>query len=234
MGMKGFTNYNIDAVIKFGGSLLFEESQCRAAIGGLAEANSRGRRLLIMPGGGPTDKTIEGLDRRHPFQHDTHHRACARAQDQTGLMISDPCFSCSLEPAETLEEARRILDRGRVAVLLPSRLIALLDPFERTWDITSDAMSVWLAWLVSARLAIILTDVDGIFAPGHINDSEHLIPAITASELAQLGQTSVDACTAPFLNERYVESWVLNGRHPERMLAVLGGNQTIGTHITRG
>jgi aspartokinase-like uncharacterized kinase len=231
--MRGFTDYRVDCVIKFGGSLLLDEKRCRAAIDGLVEAASRGHRLLIMPGGGPTDKTIEGLDRRHPFHPDTHHRACARAQDQTGLMISDPCFSSSLEPAETLEDVRRILDRGRVAVLLPSRLIAALDPFERTWEITSDAMAIWLAWLVSARLAIILTDVDGVFAPGHINEKDHLIASIAASQLEQLGHTSVDACTAPFLNERYVDSWVLNGSHPERMLAVLAGEQAIGTHIVR-
>jgi 5-(aminomethyl)-3-furanmethanol phosphate kinase len=234
MSTRGFTDYNVDCVIKFGGSLLFDEKQCRAAINGLTDANSSGYRLLIMPGGGPTDKTIESLDRRHPFHRNTHHRACARAQDQTGLMISDPCFSSSLQPAETLEEVRCIIDSGRVAVLLPSRLIAMLDPFERTWDITSDAMAVWLAWLVSARRAVILTDVDGIFTPGHINEEGYLIPSITASNLADLGHTSVDACTAPFLCERYVDSWVLNGRYSERLLAILAGEQAIGTHIVKG
>lgn len=231
MASRGFTAYRVGAVVKFGGSLLADETACRAAIAALIAARDAGHRLLVMPGGGPTDKAIEKLDARHPFQADTHHRACARAQDQTGLMICDPVFSDVLRPAETLEEARRILDAGDVAVLLPSRLIFDLDPFERTWDLTSDAMSVWLAWLVGAPVAVILTDVDGVYRPDHIGEPEHLIPELGALQLAAMGHTAVDRCTAPFLAEKRIDAWILNGAHPARLVEALRGERPRGTRV---
>ncbi len=69
-----------------------------------------GRRVFVVPGGGPTDKAIEAIDQRHSLAPDTHHRACARAQDQTGLMICDPAFSRILTPCEN---SRRGQESGR-------------------------------------------------------------------------------------------------------------------------
>jgi 5-(aminomethyl)-3-furanmethanol phosphate kinase len=231
MTTPGFTRYGVDAVVKFGGSLLADEVRCRAAIGALITASRAGFGLLVLPGGGPTDKEIERLDSRHPFHPNTHHRACARAQDQTGLMISDPVFSDALRAVETLEEARRVLATSAIPVLLPSRIIFDLDPFERTWDLTSDAMGAWLAWLVDAPLVIILTDVEGLFPPDGIGVADRLIETIGADELAKMGHTAVDRCTAPFLAEKGIDAWILDGGEPTRLLGALEGRRPRGTHV---
>lgn len=231
MKIRGFIDYRIDAVVKFGGSLLNDADKCSSAIKALVAARDMGTRVLVIPGGGPTDKTIEALDARHPYAPDTHHRACARAQDQTGLMISDPVFSDALHPCETLEEVRAALDDKKVAVLLPSRLIFDLDPFERTWEITSDAMAAWFAWLVHAKQLVILTNVAGVFADGRIDSPEALIREISATDLMELGHTAVDACTAPFLAATRIDCWVLDGDKPERLVEALSGKSPTGTFI---
>jgi aspartokinase-like uncharacterized kinase len=186
---------------------------------------------MVVPGGGPTDNTIESLDREYGFDPDTHHRACARAQDQTGLMICDSSLSDALRPCEDLEEARRCLDAGQVAVLLPSRLIFALDPFERTWEITSDAMAAYFAWLVRCPRVLILTNVDGIYRDRAVGDPAKLVRRAAASELAPMGQTAVDSCTGPFLDAHGLSAWVLNGAHPERVLAAVRGEDVLGTYI---
>lgn len=227
----GFVDYDIDAVVKVGGSLLSNETLCRGTVKALAGQASKGFRLLVVPGGGPTDNTIESLDAVYKFQPDTHHRACARAQDQTGLMICDESLGSMLSPCETLEEVQSALGAGKVAVLLPSRLIFDLDPFARTWDITSDAIAAYFAWLVTSKQLIMVTNVDGVHLDAAVDDSTKLIERITASELEHLGHTAVDACVAPFLRSKCMNAWVLNGAHADRIGVALRGGTPRGTYI---
>ena len=229
--MQGFTDYKIDAVIKFGGSILADKDMCQKTINSITGLVENGYRIMVVPGGGPTDNTIEALDKRHPFNPDTHHRACARAQDQTGLMISDPVWNSRLIPCETLEEVKKANDSYMAGVILPSRLIFDLDPFERTWEITSDAMSVYFSWLVGAKHTIILTNVDGVYLDGKIGDRDKLIKSIMASELESLGHTAVDVCTPAFLNAKKMNCFVMNGQRSETMLDFLNGKEVTGTFI---
>ena len=228
---KGFVDYRISAVIKFGGSLLKEPDACQGALDALSRAAAGGHRLLVVPGGGPTDDAIEVLDARHALHPNTHHYACALAQDQTGLILCDPLWRADVSWCRTLKSARRIIDDGRVAVLLPSKLIFALDPFARTWEITSDAMAVYFSWLVAAQRTIILTNVDGIYPPDKVGEPDALIASITATDLEMMGGTAVDACTPGYLQSKQMDCWVLHGGYPARLLTLLDGGTPVGTLI---
>ncbi|MCI0500399.1 MAG: aspartate kinase [Epsilonproteobacteria bacterium] len=229
--MRGFTDYKIDVVIKFGGSILSNQVMCQKTIDSISQLARRGYRVMVIPGGGPTDNTIEDLDKKHPFHFNTHHRACARAQDQTGLMISDPVWNSEFVACETLEEVIKANDQFKVGVLLPSRLIFDLDPFERTWEITSDAMSVYFSWLVSAKHTVVLTNVDGVYKDGDIGNSEKLIKEITATDLEEMGHTAVDVCTPAFLRNRKMDCFVMNGQNSELILDYISNKDVVGTLI---
>ena len=229
--IPGYVNYGIDAVIKFGGSLLENKDRCQFAIDGIIKCTDLGLRILVIPGGGPTDNTIEALDKITPFAENTHHQACARAQDQTGLMISDKVFSNKLTPCNTLENVRNALDDHKVAVLLPSYLIFAVDPFEKTWDISSDGMAAWFAWLVKAQNLVILTNVDGVYRDGKVSDEGYFIPEITASELIQMGHTAVDISTPYFLKQEKLNALVINGNKADMLHAALTGKSIKGTKI---
>ena len=229
--IPGYVDYGFDAVVKFGGSLLIDEALTNAAISSIEYTLATGKRILVVPGGGPTDKAIEAINQRHRLAPDTHHRACARAQDQTGLMICDPALSRNLSPCETLDEAQSLARNGRIPVLLPARIIFAIDPFERSWDITSDGIAVWFSWLVSAPLAMILTNVDGIFHPGSDFKTTPVIPRVSASELRNWGHTAVDKCVADFALRKKLRVWVGHGGYAERLSGALSGRETIGTFI---
>lgn len=233
MSSKGFVDYRVSATVKFGGSLLKDPGTCQGALDALSKGATDGHRLLVVPGGGPTDDTIEVLHSRHALHPNTHHYACALAQDQTGLMLCDPLWRSRLSWCSTLESARHIMDDGQVAVLLPSQLIRSLDPFERSWDITSDAIAVYFSWLVQARRTIILTNIDGIYPPGKVGERDALIATIAASDLEALGNTAVDPCTPSYLQSKQMNCWVLNGGHPTRLLALLADGTPVGT-LTKG
>jgi len=227
----GFVDYGFDAVVKFGGSLLIDRTMTKAAIDAVEATIAAGLRVLVIPGGGPTDKAIEAIDRNSPLSPDTHHRACARAQDQTGLMIADRAFSSILEPCDDLDEARKISHLNRIPVLLPSRIMFAIDPFERTWEITSDAMAVWFAWLVRAPLTAVLTNVDGIYPPEVARVPGACIPTIGALELSSWGHTAVDRCVPLFANRNQITVWVGHGGYSDRLTKALAGDNTVGTYI---
>lgn len=229
--MTGFINYGIDYVIKFGGSILEDFDACKRTIKAISQLPKLGVKVLVIPGGGPTDNTIERLDKTAHFVSFTHHKACARAQDQTGLMICDPVFGDAFTPCQTFEEVNAATEVGKVPVLLPSYTIFACDPFERVWEITSDAMAAWYSWFVHCKNVIIITNVDGVYPADKIGQESALISEITASELLKYGHNAVDACTAPFLKENGINAWIVNGSAPERIIDIVHGRNIIGTFI---
>lgn len=229
--LPGFVRPGLGCVVKIGGSLtrdLDEASRLVAALVALAES---GHRLLVVPGGGRPDKAIEAIDRERPLAPDTAHRACALAQDQTGLILADPAIAPGTKACATVGRCLAALAEGTLPILLPSRLIFTAEPVEPSWDVTSDAVGAWVAWLLGAERYAVLTDVDGVYSAGHIGDPEHLLPEIAAGELAAMGHTSVDACAAAFIAARGIEAAVLNGRHPERVVDWIERRPCRGTLI---
>ena len=232
--IRGFTQFDIDILVKFGGSLTRDLDLCRRLVGVIARLSDTGQRIIVVPGGGRTNKVVEAIDRERPLAPDTALRACALAQDQTGLLLADPGFSDSLVACETLASCRVALDLGKVAVLLPSRLLSDLDPVEPTLDVTSDAVAAWVAWLVAARRLAVLTDVDGVFAGGNLGSKAHLIRHVSASRLSEMGHTAIDACAAAFLDAKRMDCAVLNGNIPDRLLAWAQGRSVVGTIVSGG
>lgn len=230
--MLGFTEYNVDVVIKFGGSLI-ENDNLNEIINSISALADEGKRIVIVPGGGPTDNAIEKIDEKYRFHEDTHHYACARAQDQTGLMISDANFESNLIACEDMYQALKAMDHNKVAVMLPSKIIFAIEPFKRTWDITSDSMALWFSWLVHCDQTIILTNVDGIYSEGNIGDPNYLHDEVRPSELAEMGHTAVDQCAANFIEKYDIDCWVLNGGSPDRIIECVNNGATIGTKICK-
>jgi|GEM_PF-62333 len=214
----GFVQANLGCIVKIGGSLTRDLAEASRLVAALAALAGAGQRILVVPGGGRPDKAIEAIDREWPLASDTAHRACALAQDQTGLILADPGIAGGTVACATVGQCLAALAAGSLPILLPSRLIFAAEPVEPSWDVTSDAVGAWVTWLLGAGRYAILTDVDGVYAAGRVGEPEHLLAEIAAEDLAAMGHTSVDACAAAFIAAKGIEAAVLNGRHPERVV----------------
>ncbi|MGK9233383.1 hypothetical protein KXS07_18315 [Inquilinus limosus] len=229
--LPGFVHPELGCVVKVGGSLTRDLEEASRLVGALAALAGSGQRILVVPGGGRPDKAIEAIDRERPLAPDTAHRACALAQDQTGLILADPAIARDTEACTTVGQCLAALDGGRLPILLPSRLILTAEPVEASWDITSDAIGAWVAWLLGAKRYAVLTDVDGVYAAGRIGEPDQLLAEIAAADLAAMGHTSVDACAAAFIAAKGIEAAVLNGRCPERVVDWIERRPCRGTLI---
>ncbi len=107
------------------------------------------------------------------------------------------------------------------------------DPLENSWDVTSDSIATFVAIQSRAAKILLVTDVDGIFTkdPKKHSDAE-LIPKFAAEKLLKLAsRTSVDKFLPKLLLKTQIDCYVVNGKYPERLEAILAGQETVCTRI---
>jgi 5-(aminomethyl)-3-furanmethanol phosphate kinase len=212
---------DVDWVVKVGGSLFPKDAikLCKALLG---------RNILIICGGGIFADKIRDYDKEMHFSNSANHKAAIICMDILGVLVADRVNGA--EPVYSLEEARRCVDQGKLPVLLPHRLLEYLDPLEHSWRVTSDSLSLAIARHLEAKL-LIATDVDGIYTDEPSSDGAQLIKTISAKKLLNFGQTSVDEILAELLLQYKSDCYVVNGKHPERVISVMEGKNSRYTFI---
>jgi aspartokinase-like uncharacterized kinase len=220
----------MDAVIKIGGSLAEEPERLRVLCAKLGEFAKK-FAIVVVPGGGRFADVVRDFDQRFTLSSGISHRMAILGMDQFGLLLSqiipDSCATYLLSDAKQLSEIRV------VPVFLPSRLMFREEPLENSWDVTSDSIAAYVAGRLHVAKVVLVTDVDGIFTkdPKRHADAT-LIEQLSAEELLRLKQrTSVDRYLPKLLLEVQIDCYVVNGKHPERIEAVLAGQQATCTLI---
>ncbi len=211
---------SLDAVLKVGGSLS-RGMGLRALCREIADLSQR-HSLLIVPGGGDFAEQVREADRRFKLQDTVAHCMALLAMDQYGYLLSQMIPGSSL--TADLDAALDSAITGRAVVLLPSALISKEDPLPHSWQITSDSIAAWIAQRVSCHRLVLLKDVDGL-----LNRNE-LVEALTPEQLAA-HTGGVDEYLSNILYRYPLETWIINGLHPERLSEVLKTGHAVGTRI---
>ena len=220
----------MDAVIKLGGSLS-ENPDTLNALGINLSQLAIKHHLAVVPGGGKFADVVRDLDARFHLPAYLSHRMAIRAMDQYGLFLS--YVIPKSQTCDTFEKAERLSLMGVTAIFLPSKLLSNADPFEASWDVTSDTIAASVAVGLNAAKAIFVTDVDGIYSSDPKGNAKaKLLFRISAGKLSGLGRrTSVDKFLPKLLTKHTLDCYVVNGAHPERLEAALSGGQFIGTRV---
>jgi aspartokinase-like uncharacterized kinase len=227
------------AVIKVGGSLADNTQHAarntqhttRAGLEQLcqtiAELGQR-YRLLVVPGGGPFADTVRAAYRRYRLSETTAHCMAILAMDQYGYLLAD--LIPAAEPVVSLMAMHRVCDAGRVPVLIPSELVLYADPLPHSWDVTSDSIAAWLAGLVRPDRLVLLKDVDGLYVTDPAQSpTRKLVAEVPIDELSRY--PGVDATLGQVLAYWRVETWVINGLYPARLVELLEQGETLGTRL---
>jgi len=213
----------IDAVLKIGGSLSRGaglQTLCRE-ISGLSKRHT----LLIVPGGGDFADQVRKVYRQYNLDETAAHHMALLAMDQYGYLLSQ-LIPDSILTAD-LKAAFDAAEKAKAAVLLPSKSVIEVDPLPHSWQVTSDTIAAWLGSVSSCRRLVLLKDVDGLFAQKSLTD---LMRELTADQLSKL-TGGVDEYLSKYLADVSLETWIINGNHPERLSELLKKNQTLGTCI---
>jgi aspartokinase-like uncharacterized kinase len=220
----------MEAVIKVGGSLAEDPTGLRALCIELGEIAKK-HMILVVPGGGKFADVVRVFDQQFALSHKISHKMAILGMDQFGLLLSQIIpNSCAIY---SLNDAKQLSESKSVPIFLPSRLMFEEDPLEHSWTVTSDSIATYIASRLRVSKVILVTDVDGIFTkdPKKYSDAK-LIKKLSAGELLKFGKrTSVDQFLPELLLKTQVNCYVVNGKYPERIEAVLAGQDTICTLV---
>jgi aspartokinase-like uncharacterized kinase len=211
-------------VVKVGGGLVREagDGALRALCMRIGEAGAR-HPLLVVPGGGPFADIVRDYDRRLGLRPRTAHWMAILAMDQFGWALADlvPGAVCSAD----LDAARD----GVVSVLLPTALLRERDPLPESWAVTSDSIAAWVAGVAGARRLVLAKPVAGLYRAWP--PAGEPIARLSVDELAALRPGGVDEHLAATLRAARVETWVIDGREPGRLVELLEAGRTVGTLV---
>jgi len=219
----------LEAVLKIGGSLANQPTSLRKLCRRLVALAGK-HELLIVPGGGRFADLVREFDRTQMLSPTAAHLMALLGMDQYGILLSS--IAPSAQTVKSLKVARQLQEKGLLPILLPSN-IAWRDKFlEHSWNVTSDSIAAHVAGLTHAGMLILVKDVDGIFDfDPKKRSGAKIIRELRASELRSLNQSCTDVFLWRVLRKHGLECYVVNGRHPKRIEAILKGASTICTKI---
>lgn len=217
-------------VIKVGGSLS-EDSASLTTLCQELGALAKSYRMLVVPGGGKFADVVREFYHNFVLSDTVAHKMAILSMDQFGLFLSS--ITPNSQITYVLEEARSLSSAGFLPIILPSRLMFQKDPLEHSWNVTSDSIAAYIAGLLLAKKLILVTDVDGIFTEDPKKDpNARMIEKLSVNELLGWSKrTSVDKFLPRMLLKTRVDCYVVSGKHPERIKAILKGEKTICTQI---
>ena len=218
-------------LLKVGGSLALQTEKLRELCAQLS-GHSKNQRLIVVPGGGEFADAVRSVNQRFNLSDKIAHQMAILGMDQYGLLLVN-LMPNSL-PVNDIKQIQVALDSRKLPVFLPSSFMENEDPLENSWNVTSDAIAVYLASRLFIKKVLLVTDVDGIYInnPKEHSD-EKLIKKISSKQLSELNErTSVDTFAPGLISKFHVDCYVVNGLFPERVLSLIEGKDAISTRIT--
>ena len=177
-----------------------------------------GQNCLFVIGGGEFANLIRKYDVEIGFSQDVTHETAIDSMDILAKLLNDKL--AFTEISYTREEAKSISDSNKIPIMICSGILKENEPFKHSWDVTSDSIAAYIASLLNAKL-LIATNVNGIYTKDPSLSGAELISEIDVNELLTFDESSVDLMLPTLLIEYGLDSYVVNGKYPERVLSIM-------------
>lgn len=205
---------SIKQVVKIGGSLFPNYAIDLAKK--LENTNS-----LIVLGGGEFANLIRKYDSEINFSQETNHWTAIDCMDIIAKLVNDKVESTKL--AYSIDDAITISDEGFTPIFVVSKFLREDDPFECSWDVTSDSIAAYISHRLNANL-LIVTNVNGIYTQEPKEPGSTFISKIDAKTMLNFPESSIDVMLPTLLLKFGTNCYVVNGKYPERVLSLIDDN----------
>lgn len=205
--------------IKAGGSVDEEPGALSRLLDVMAELAPK-TPIALVPGGGAFADFVRARCAERSTRDNTAHIQAVLSMAQYGYDIVGRLPAA--QPAHDIREVEEAFQRGRIPVFIPYPWILEADDLPSNWSVTSDTIAARFCAMIGARKLVLLKSVDGIMVDGRIvAEIEAGNPPIT---------DVVDSCFCASLKPGW-ETWIINGRKPERLKELVEKGCAEGTRI---
>ncbi|MBQ9026914.1 MAG: delta 1-pyrroline-5-carboxylate synthetase [Methanobrevibacter sp.] len=201
-------------VVKIGGSLFPDYAI------NLAKKLENTDSLIIL-GGGEFANLIRKYDSHQNFSEEVTHYTAIDCMDIIAKLVNDKVSSAKL--VYSIDDALKISDEGFTPIFIVSDFLRKEDPFECSWDVTSDSIAAYVSHCLNANL-LIVTNVNGIYTREPSEEGSKFISKIDAKKLLTFEESSIDVMLPSLLIEFGTNCYVVNGMYPERVLSLIDDN----------
>ena len=150
-------------IVKLGGSLA-HTPQFAAWLEVLA---AWGGPLILVPGGGAFADCVRAAQGAMGFNDTAAHRMALNAMGQLGIALA--AHSDAFRLAASRDELDSALSAGEIPVWLPEKMVLGASDVPACWEVTSDSLAAWLAWIFGARRLLLIKASD-LAPPGSARD----------------------------------------------------------------
>ncbi len=214
----------IKAVLKVGGSIINNKKRLLNLCGQICKIDEN---IVVVPGGGRLADVVRSLNKEFRISDSAAHWMAIKAMDINGILISD--LNKRMKPVKSRKECFQTLEQSKIPVFLTYEILKKRDPLPKSWNVTSDSISLYLAETLNSDMHILLKDVDGIYR--NIEGKKTLLKEVDVKRLKSMKNTCVDSYFPKLISAYKRESYVISGFHPERVKKVLNNEKVIGTKI---
>ena len=204
----------VKQVVKIGGSLFPDHAI------DLAKKLKNTDSVIIL-GGGEFANLIRRYDDEQNFSEETNHWTAIDCMDIIAKLVNDKVDSAKL--AYSIDEVEQISNEGFTPIFVVSEFLRCEDPFECSWDVTSDSIAAYVSHLLNAKL-LIVTNVNGIYTQEPKEPGSTFISKIDATTLLTFQESSIDVMLPSLLLRFGTNCYVVNGKFPERVLSLIDDN----------
>lgn len=176
---------------------------------------------LIVLGGGEFANLIRKYDSEINFSQETNHWTAIDCMDIIAKLVNDKVESTKL--VYSIDDAIAISDEGFTPIFVVSKFLREDDPFECSWDVTSDSIAAYVAHSLNAKL-LIVTNVNGIYTQEPKESGSTFISKIDAKTMLNFPESSIDVMLPTLLLKFGTNCYVVNGKYPERVLSLIDDN----------
>ena len=180
---------------------------------------------MFVIGGGEFANLIRKYDGEIGFSQDITHETAIDSMDILAKLLNDKL--AFTEISYTIEEAISISNLNKIPIMICSDILKENEPFEHSWNVTSDSIASYIASLLNAKL-LIATNVNGIYTKDPSLSGAELIREIDVNKLLTFDESSIDLMLPTLLIEYGLDCYVVNGEFPERVLSIMGNEMNDG------
>ena len=150
-----------DAIFKIGGKILENSANLKSTLSQLIQLFEEKilQKIIIIPGGGSFANFVRRLDEDLQIGDDLAHWYAIYSMNYNGIILNEKYPNIEIiENLKIIQESKQIF-----CVFLPYNFLRKDDFLPHNWDVTSDAIALYVASKLEISQCFLIKNIDGIF-----------------------------------------------------------------------